>query len=620
MSEEIQHISRFELLMDAGFGAQKAGDILIKAFAHTGRYVFIEPMIPAEISPPARTRPALSGTIIRVADKPITNIGSNTDLILAQHEIVLDRRLDDEEQSENCRVLLDMTDKKNNKEDSFEEICKRCAKLGLNVYPFDISKEALDLMKALSNRGRNMYFLGILSKIYSMPEEIIIQEIQATFGKKLKEDVLNKNIEIFHYGHEYAEKNINFSFKVESSVSADNPKRDQILIDGNTAMSMGIIDAGIKVFSGYPITPASSIMHTLAKTLPNYGGLVHQAEDEISAIGAAVGAYYGGVPAVTATSGPGLSLKQEFIGYAAVAEVPAIIIDVQRSGPSTGMPTKTEQSDLLAAIYGCHGDNTKIVISVGNVIDCFYAPLMARYLAEKLRLPVFIMSDFQIANSYTVIDKPEVNEIGEDVNDIPDHVLDHFDIKRLPDDIQMVRTDQSKPGTPDHMRRITGLNTDEKGSVNYFAKTNSRSHEIRNDKVHLVRHALKEPKMIGGVTEGDVLVIGWGSTQGSLIEAVESCQKQGLKVGGISLRIIYPLPVLMSEVLSRFKKVITVEGAYGHHNKRPPLAMFLRTKTLVDVQPVISRATGRPIAPKTIEQRIKECLDGHENPRRSYKT
>lgn len=605
MPVEKVKVSRFELLMDAGYGAQKAGDILIRAFARTNRDVYIEPMIPAEISPPPRTREALSGSLIRVADFNLTNIGNSTDLILASHEVVLDRRLDDDEYNSNCRILLNMGDQKLNG-DAYQRVCKRVTQLGLTLYPFEIDKETQAVIHALLGKGLNMYYLGILSNIYSMPEEVIINEIKLTFGKKLKEEVLNQNIEIFRSGYTSDGANIDFSYEVGCSAEE---KKEKILIDGNSAISMGIIDAGIKLVSGYPITPASSILHTLAKIFPSHGGIVHQAEDEISAIGTAIGSYYGGTPAITCTSGPGLSLKQEFIGYAAAAETPVIIIDVQRSGPSTGMPTKTEQSDFLAVLYGSHGDNTKVVISVSNIIDCLYAPQLARYLTEKLRVPVFIMSDFQTANSYKVLEKPQLTEM-ENSNDIQDFILQRFGLERLPDDIEMVRSEQSPPGTPGKMRRITGLNTDQNGKVNYFARVNQRAHAVRNEKIHHVRRALKKPELHGDLEEGDLLVIGWGSTRGAISEAVHSCQGQGMAIGGLSFKIVYPLPLMLKEILNKFKQVVTVELAYGDQYKRTPLAMFLRSKTLVDVEPMISDATGRPISPLKIETRIKELLSG----------
>ncbi|OGW96176.1 MAG: hypothetical protein A2Z81_09530 [Omnitrophica WOR_2 bacterium GWA2_45_18] len=593
--------------MDAGFGAQKIGDILIQAMAKTGRYVYIEPMIPAEISPPPRTRAALSGVIIRVGDFDITNIGNNTDVILAAHEIVLDRRLDDEEHNPHCHILLDIGEKKNN-EESYEQVCKRVTKLGLNLYPFEITSEASLLVKSLGGKGKNMFYMGMLGCIYNASVDAIINEIKLTFGKKLEESVLEKNIQIFRYGYQFAKENITLSYEIEPTAKSDTEK---ILIDGNSALAMGIVDAGIKLISGYPITPATSILHTLARTLPSYGGLVHQAEDEIAAIGTAIGAYFGGVPSITCTSGPGLSLKQEFIGYATAAEVPLILVDVQRSGPSTGMATKTEQSDLGAVIFGCHGDNTKVVVSVANVIDCFYAPQFARYLAEKLRLPVFIMSDFQTANSYKVIKKLQVNEM-ENVDDIKDFVLERFHMNRLPDQIEMVRTSQDAPGTPGGMRRVTGLNTDASGQVNYFAGANQRSHTIRNEKVHIVRRALTAPERFG-LEQGEILVVGWGSTRGAIEEAVDMCINQKLPVGGMHFRVVYPLPLMLKEIFSKYKHVVTVEAAYGDSYKPSPLATLLRAETLVDVRPMISRATGRPIRPRIILEKTKEILNGHSN-------
>lgn len=587
--------------MDAGFGAQKAGDILLGAFVAMGKYVYVDPMIPAEISPPARSRPALSGVIIRLADFDVTNIGNDTDLILASHEIVLDRRLEDREYNPKCVVLLDMGDSKDNA-DSYEAVLKHCTQEGLSVIPFEVDEASKTIVKELGGKGQNIHYLGILSYIYNVDGKVVEKEIQKTLGKKLKPEIMEKNLVLFRNGYQLAKERVFFQIQVDNTAHDE----EKILIDGNTSLSMGIIDAGIKLYSGYPITPASSMMHTLAKEFPSYGGMVHQAEDEIAAIGTAIGAYYGGVPAVTCTSGPGLSLKQEFIGFSQAAEIPIIIIDAQRAGPSTGMPTKTEQSDLPAVIFGSHGDYTKIVISVSNVIDCFYAPHMARYLAEKLRLPVFIMSDFQTANSYKVISKLKVLQMN-DVEEIPDFVLERFHINRLPKDIEMVRTLQAPPGTEGGMRRVTGLNTDQGGKVNYSAGTNQHSHQIRNEKVHHVRRALIKPEMFGPDT-GDILVVSWGSTRGALEEAISLCAKEGLKVGGMNLRIVYPLPLILKEIFAKYKKIVTVEVAYGDNLKPSPLALLLRAETLVDVKSMIAQATGRPIRPKSIVQMVKEVL------------
>lgn len=597
-------VSRFELLMDAGFGAQKAADILLHSFVSYGRYVYIEPMIPAEISPPRRTPESLSGAIIRVANFDLKNTGNDTDVIVAQNEIALDRRLDDKEYNKKCRILLDVGDMQTH-EETYKEIFKRVKDMGLKLYTFSLSDSAKEAVKKLSGKGLNMYYLGILSAIYDLPEEIVKEKITKTFGERLDSDILNQNITIFHEGYQDRVSKNDF---VISITAARKKEKEEILIDGNTALAIGLIDAGVKVYSGYPITPASSIMHYLAKNLPSFGGIVVQAEDEISAIGTALGSYYGGTPAATGTSGPGLSLKQEFLGFAAVAEIPLIIIDVQRAGPSTGMPTKTEQSDLSAVVWGTHGDHTKVVIGVGNIADCFYAPKLARYIAEKLRMPVFIMSDFQMANSYKVIPNLKIRN-NQNFNDIEDYILDHFWMNRLPDNIEMVNETHAVPGTPGKMHTITGLNTNKKGVVNYFASENQRAHEIRNEKVHHVQRALKMPEMFGPVREGEVLVIGWGTTRGVIAEAVHNSQKRGLPVGGLCFRVVYPLPLPLTDILSKFKHVVTVEAAYGDPLKKPPLATLLRSKTLIDVQCILSRATGRPVTPRSIEEKIKEIIE-----------
>lgn len=601
MSLEQRPVTRFELLMDAGTGAQKAGDILLGAFVAMGQYVYVEPMIPAEISPPPRSRPALSGVIIRLADFDVTNIGNDTDLILAAHEVVLDRRLDDNEFNPAAKILLDMGDQEANS-DSYETVLKRCTKLGLSVIPFDVDPESRTIVRELGGRGQNLHYLGMLSYIYNMDEEIVQKQIIKTFGEKLKPDILAKNITLYHNGYQLAKEKVFFRVDVKTH------KRQgaQILIDGNTSMSMGIVDAGIKLYAGYPITPASSIMHTLAKNFPAYGGMVHQAEDEIAAIGCAIGSYYAGMPAVTATSGPGLSLKQEFIGFATAAEIPLIVIDVQRAGPSTGMPTKTEQSDLLAALCGSHGDYTKVIISVSNVIDCFYAPHLARYLTEKLRVPVFILSDFQTANSYKVVSKFKL--VGmKNVDEIPDFVFERFHMKRLTAPIEMVRTQQTLPGTEGGMRRVTGLNTDESGKVSYFADDHQHSHLVRNEKIHHVRRALTVPEMFGKDTN-DILIVGWGASRGAIEEAISLCEKNNVPASGMHLRVVYPLPLMLSGIFTKYKKVMTVEGTYGDKLKPSALALLLRSETLKDIHPLIAEATGRPLRPRIMMNKIQEAL------------
>jgi len=593
-----KEIMRFELLMDAGNGAQKAGDILIKCFAKAGKHVFIEPLIPAEISPPKRTPHSMSGAVIRVSQHELTNIGSSTDIMFSEHEILLDRRLQDKEYTEGATVLLDLGDEKRAK-DAYAAAIAKAQEAGLNVITFDMDEESQGLIRELNGNGKNMYYLGMLSALYQVSLEDVEGAVRSTF-KKLSEEKLNKNVSILKNGY----NNILEIHEETFEIPSQEHDSEKILLDGNLALSLGIIDAGIKLYSGYPITPASTIMHNLAKIFPAYGGMVHQAEDEISAVGSAIGSYYAGVPAITGTSGPGISLKQEFIGLAQVSETPLIVVDVMRGGPSTGLPTRTEQTDLFAAAFGGHGDNSKVVLSVSNVEDCFYAPHVARYLTEKLRTPVFILSDYLTSVSYKVLDKFELNNIKENVDEISDDILARFGLSRLPE-IEMVKTNQSIPGEKDHMRRVTGLNTDSEGQVVYTAESNHRSHKIRNEKIHAVRRALQAPEMMGE-KEGDLLVVTWGSCRGVLKEAITLAHKENLNVTGLHLKVVYPLPLQLKEIFSKFKKVVTVEVAYGDELKPTNLATLLRSETLVDIDCAIADATGRPLKPKQVLAKIKE--------------
>jgi 2-oxoglutarate/2-oxoacid ferredoxin oxidoreductase subunit alpha len=597
-----QHDVRFELIMDAGNGAQKAGDILINSFAKTGRYVYIEPMIPAEISPPKRTKYSMSGVVIRLADYDITNIGSGTDLMLIEHEILLDRRLEDREYFPGSTVLLDMGDQAKN-QDAYKAAMDKAVMLGVNLIPFAMDDAAKKTMADLGGNGKNMFYLGVLAKVFSMPKDLLIQEIRSTF-KKLSEEKLVLNLSIFESGYICAESFNQISYDIKA-----NPlEGEKVLLDGNTALALGIIDAGYKVYCGYPITPASSIMHSLAKLLPQYGGFIHQAEDEISAIGAAIGCYYTGTPSITGTSGPGLSLKQEFIGLATATETPLVVIDVQRGGPSTGLPTKNEQSDLFAAVFGCHGDNTKVVISVANVIDCFYVAHIARYLTETLRLPVIILSDYMTSVSYKVLKKPVLNEMNT-ADDVAQLVFDRFRLKRFDGPIEMVKDNQSNPGDAGLMRRVTGLNADANSQISYTADSAIRSHAVRNAKLDAVRNVMLEPERFGA-DSGDLLVVGWGSSRGAIEEAIQACEKEGLSVGGIHLKIVYPLPPMMGDIFKKYKKVITVEMAFGDAHKPAPLAMLLRAETLVDVVSAIAEPSGRPLKPAHIVSKAKEIIHG----------
>ncbi|HAR65543.1 MAG TPA: hypothetical protein DCR55_04940 [Lentisphaeria bacterium] len=593
------HSHRFEILMDAGCGAQKAGDILIRALAWHGCRVYSEPVIPAEISPPVRTPPALSGAVIRIASAPIQSIGNATEVILAQHEMNLETRMLDGEYAADVIVLLDAHDSKRHG-DAYDRVIRQVDAAGGSVQLFTVVPEAEALIRSLKGAGRNLYYVGILSGVYGIDEDHVVQAIRRVFSR-LSAEKLALNLELFHYGRSHAP-----ALGCVLPVCAERLE-SPILLDGNQAISAGAIDAGFRFLSGYPITPASSILHALAHDLPRCGGMVHQAEDEIAAVGAMLGAYFGGTPSFTVTSGPGFSLKQEFLGYAQMAELPGVVVDVQRAGPSTGMPTKTEQSDLEIAVHGRHGQNAAIVLSVANVSDCFYAPHVARYLAETLRTPITILSDFHVANSFGVVNEMRSCQL-DDVADIATDVLERFDLQPLAV-APLIHPNQAAPGHSPDMRRITGLNTDSEGSISYRAETAQQAHATRVAKLDAVRDALAVPTIHGDTAAG-VLLCGWGSSRGALYEAVDELAAAGVRIAGMHFHTVFPLPQALTSVLHGYDQVFTVEQAYGDARHPGPFAALLRQETACDVRTLVGQATGRPLTPGTIVDAVKEGAHG----------
>jgi 2-oxoglutarate ferredoxin oxidoreductase subunit alpha len=364
----------------------------------------------------------------------------------------------------------------------------------------------------------------------------------------------------------------------------------------------------------YPITPATSVSHHLAEHFHKVGGIVHQAEDEIAAIGFAVGAAFAGRTPVTVTSGPGLALKTEFLGLAVMAELPLVIIDVQRGGPSTGLPTKVEQSDLLAAIYGEAGDAPKIVLAAATIQDCFHFVTLARKLAETFRTPVILLSDANLATGVQSFPRPRVEEswfAGPPDQSIWEDGKPPFDW-----DSETGLSKRPIPGQKGGMYTVTGLAHGPSGRVAYEPDVNQNAAESRSRKFATFQQSLKLPA-INGAETGDLLIVGWGSTQGAIEEAVNAARSTGLKVSNLHLKVLFPLASGLKEVFKRFKKVMTVEINYSdtpHHpmitaeNRRyAQLATLLRAQTLQDID-CFSNVYGQPLSPGVILRKIKEEL------------
>jgi 2-oxoglutarate ferredoxin oxidoreductase subunit alpha len=364
----------------------------------------------------------------------------------------------------------------------------------------------------------------------------------------------------------------------------------------------------------YPITPATSVSHYLGEIFEGFGGMVHQAEDEIAAAGVAIGASYAGKVAFTVTSGPGLALKTEFLGLAVMSEVPLVVIDVQRGGPSTGLPTKVEQSDLLAALYGQTGDAPRVVIAPATIEECFHVVITARRIAEAFRCLVIVLSDANLAAGVQPYPRPTLD---------PRWMADPVDQGPVPPGARPYDWDPETglsrrfvPGQPGGMYTLTGLSHDEMSHVAYTPDVHERGCAMRSRKLAVLQQALRPPA-VHGDPEGDLLVVGWGSTRGAIEEAVDRARAEGLRVSSTHVTFLSPLQPGLKDIFGRFRRVMTVEINYSDEPDAPyitpenrrmgQLAWVLRAHTLVDVD-CWTRVPGEPLRPRAIHEAIRIAL------------
>jgi 2-oxoglutarate ferredoxin oxidoreductase subunit alpha len=600
-----QHV--VEIVSDSGEGAQKAGQSFGSISAKMGNGVWTVEIIPAEIQPPARSRAGASGIRIRVGSEKVTNMGDHANLVVALNEQVLYGRIAQDAYTKGTVILLENKWASKNREEYSAALADFNTK-GFKV--IEIPMEA-ECMKYVSDakKGKNMWVLGMLCQIYNRDVTKAEDQIKEVFKKK-SEKVFEDNVNLLHGGYNWAKENLDLNFEIPPLENAG----DHIVMNGNEAMAMGVMAAGIEVCAMYPITPATSISHKLAECFENAGGIIHQAEDEIAAIGFAIGSSYAGKTALTVTSGPGLALKTEFIGLAVMAEVPLVIIDVQRGGPSTGLPTKVEQGDLLAVLYGEAGDAPKIIIAPGTIEECFHFAILARKLAEKFRTPVFILSDTNLATGVSPFPRPKIN--AESFASPIDQSAWDKNVSPYDWDPQTGVSKRPIPGQKDGMYTLTGLAHDEHSKVAYEPETNQKSSEARSRKIAAVLQTLKPP-VVNGDDSGDLLVVGWGSTKGAIEEAVATARKTGMKVSSLHLHFLSPMEPGLEDIFKKFKKVKTVELNYSDtigdplitkKNRRyAQLAWVLRAHTLVDVD-CYSNVFGQPINPSKVLDMIKEEL------------
>src|SRR6266699_1866536 len=453
------------------------------------------------------------------------------------------------------------------------------------------------------DKGKNVFVLGLVAKMFDLNVPKLEKLIGERFGGK-DESILNNALTAFHAGYSHSLDNIIETFQfVEGQKKAGH----QVVMNGNEALGYGLIAAGVRFGAGYPITPWSDIMELLRRELPKYGGMFIQCEDEIASISMAIGAGYAGRLAVTGSSGPGISLKTEALGWAVMAEVPLIICDIQRGGPSTGMPTNVEQSDLNIACFGGHGDSPRVVLAPANVEDCFYTAIEAVNIARKYKVPVIILSDQAIATRIEAFSEPNLEKVCQDISPDLTPVADHkaYDLSKPTGVTQKV-----VPGTrvlSGKYSIATGLEHDEYGHPTGSPKLHLQMTAKRRKKLQALAATLPTPKVYGP-PEGNVLLVGWGSTQGPIREAVDRARAAGDSVSALHIKNLNPLPPGLENIFSGFNAVLVVEmndeGLYGYGQ----LAGLLRARYCDPRIRGINKTDGLTWKVKEIMERAKTTV------------
>ncbi|MFC6015145.1 2-oxoacid:acceptor oxidoreductase subunit alpha [Plantactinospora solaniradicis] len=612
MSKQVQQLDRVVIRFagDSGDGMQLTGDRFTSETAQLGNDISTLPNFPAEIRAPAGTLPGVSSFQVHFADYDILTPGDAPNVLVAMNPAALKANLADLPRGADIIVNTDEFTKRN------------LAKVGYQASPLDdgsldgyalhpvaltsMTVRALaehDVSKKDAERAKNMFALGLLSWMYSRPYASTIRFLERKFAAR--PELVAANTAAFKAGWNFGETTEDFGVRYEVKPAKMNPGTYRN-ITGNAALSLGLVAAGVRsglpVFLGaYPITPASDILHELSKH-KRFGVTTMQAEDEIAAIGAALGASYGGALGVTTTSGPGVALKGETISLAVALELPLVIVDVQRAGPSTGMPTKTEQADLNMALYGRHGEAPIAVIAPRSPSDCFFAALEAARIALTHRTPVILLSDNYVANGSEPWLLPDVDSLpdlrvefatepnGEDGKTFLPYLRDPATLARP----------WAIPGTPGLEHRIGGLEkADKTGDISYDPANHDfmvRTRAARIEAIKVPDVEVEDPD-----SDARVLVLGWGSTYGPIGAACRALRQRGLPVAQAHLRHLAPLPANLGEVLGRYERVVIPEMNLGQ------LAHVIRARYLVDAIPY-NQVRGLPFTSTELESMLEEVV------------
>ncbi|WP_371408296.1 2-oxoacid:acceptor oxidoreductase subunit alpha [Micromonospora zamorensis] len=612
MTKQIRQLDRVVIRFagDSGDGMQLTGDRFTSETAQLGNDISTLPNFPAEIRAPAGTLPGVSSFQVHFADYDILTPGDAPNVLVAMNPAALKANLADLPRGADIIVNTDEFTKRNLAKVGYQASPLDDDSLaGYVVHPVALTSmtvgalAAYQVSKKDAERSKNMFALGLLSWMYSRPFESTLRFLERKFAAR--PELVAANVAAFKAGWNFGETTEDFAVRYEVKPAKMKPGTYRN-ITGNAALSLGLVAAGVRsglpVFLGaYPITPASDILHELSKH-KRFGVLTVQAEDEIAAVGAALGASYGGSLGVTTTSGPGVALKSETISLAVALELPLVIVDVQRAGPSTGMPTKTEQADLNMALYGRHGEAPVAVIAPRSPSDCFFAALEAARIALTYRTPVILLSDNYVANGSEPWLLP-------DVESLPDLRV-KFATKPNGDDgttfLPYLRDPETLarpwaiPGTAGLEHRIGGLEkADKTGDISYDPANHDfmvRTRAARIETIPVPDIEVEDP-------DGDarVLVLGWGSTYGPIGAACRGVRQRGLSIAQAHLRHLAPMPANLGEVLRSYDKVVIPEMNLGQ------LAHVIRARYLVDAISY-NQVRGLPFTAAELETTLEEVL------------
>ena len=593
---------------DSGDGMQLTGSQFSDNTAIFGNDLATLPDFPAEIRAPKGSLAGVSSFQLQFSNKNIHTPGDDLDVLVAMNPAGLKVHLGD--LKDNGMLIINTANftSKNLKLAGYEENPLDDELLeGYQAIKVDMTKlvatalEKIELSSKLKARSTNMFALGLLYWLYGRSLDSSVNFIQKKFAKA--PDIVEANIKALNAGYYYGEtlEVIKTTYRVNKAKFEKGKYRN---IMGNNALAFGLLTAAQRsgldlYYGGYPITPASDILHYLAQ-YKSFGVKTFQAEDEIAGVVSAIGAAFAGDLAITATSGPGVALKSEALGLAVITELPLVLVNVQRGGPSTGLPTKTEQSDLNQAIYGRNGEAPMVVLAPATPADCFMMAYEACRIALKYMIPVILLSDGYIANGSEPWKIPNVNTLPDMETRILKKKEGFAPFNHGNPDLARP---WALPGTPGMEHRIGGLEKwEETGHVSYDPENHQKMVELRQEKVDIIARDLPLAKPFGKES-GDLLVIGWGGTHGALRSAVETAQSEGMSVAHLHLRHLNPLPQNLGEILVKFQKVMIAELNLGQ------LANIIRAKFLVDAVG-LNKVQGKPFTQTEVFNKITELVKG----------